>query len=117
MDYFQIVILREHALAHAVEAEYCDIRARYGAVLSGLWYWFCAIDILFHYLNFSLKIALPAAYTIFNRWLSGFAYRTGFSVWFLLIPSLFTLGLAALTVSYHTLRAATSNPVDALRYE
>jgi putative ABC transport system permease protein len=66
---------------------------------------------------FANLIALPAAYYISNRWLAEFAYRTGFSVWFLLIPSAFTLGLAALTVSYHTIRAATANPADALRYE
>jgi putative ABC transport system permease protein len=66
---------------------------------------------------FANLIALPAAYYILNKWLSGFAYRMGFSVWFLLIPSAFTLGLAALTVSYHTVKAATANPVDSLRYE
>jgi putative ABC transport system permease protein len=66
---------------------------------------------------FANIIALPAAYYILNKWLAGFAFRTGFSVWFLLIPSAFTLGLAALTVSYHTIGAATANPVDSLRYE
>jgi putative ABC transport system permease protein len=66
---------------------------------------------------FANLIALPAAYYILNKWLSGFAYRMGFSVWFLLVPSAFTLGLAALTVSYHTIKAATANPVDSLRYE
>jgi putative ABC transport system permease protein len=52
-----------------------------------------------------------------NKWLASFAYRMGFSIWLLLIPGAFTLGLAALTVSYHTIKAATSNPVDSLRYE
>jgi putative ABC transport system permease protein len=66
---------------------------------------------------FANLLALPAAYYILNKWLSGFAYRMGFSVWFLLIPSVFILGLAALTVSYHTIKAATANPVDSLRYE
>ncbi len=66
---------------------------------------------------FANLIALPAAYYILNKWLSGFAYRVGFSVWFLLVPSAFTLGLAALTVSYHTIKAATANPVESLRYE
>jgi putative ABC transport system permease protein len=66
---------------------------------------------------FANLIALPAAYYILNKWLAGFAYRMGFSVWFLLVPSAFTLGLAALTVSYHTIKAATANPVDSLRYE
>ncbi len=66
---------------------------------------------------FANLIALPAAYYILNKWLADFAYRMGFSVWFLLIPSIFILGLAALTVSYHTIKAATANPVDSLRYE
>lgn len=66
---------------------------------------------------FANLFALPAAYYILNEWLSGFAYRTEFSVWFPLIPSFLTLILAALTVSYHTGKAATTNPVDSLRYE
>ena len=66
---------------------------------------------------FANFIALPAAYYILNKWLAGFAYRVGFSVWFLLVPSAFTLGLAALTVCYHTIKAAAANPVDSLRYE
>ncbi len=66
---------------------------------------------------FANLIALPAAYYILNKWLAGFAYRMGFSVWFLLIPSTFTLVLAALTVCYHTIKAARANPVDSLRYE
>jgi putative ABC transport system permease protein len=66
---------------------------------------------------FANFIALPIAYYILNKWLSGFAYRVGFSVWFLLVPSTLILGLAALTVSYHTIKAATANPVDSLRYE
>jgi putative ABC transport system permease protein len=66
---------------------------------------------------FADLIAWPAAYYVLNKWLAGFAYRTGFSLWFLLVPSVFTLGLAVLTVSYHTVKAATANPTDSLRYE
>lgn len=66
---------------------------------------------------FANLIALPAAYYILKKWLAGFAYRMEFSIWFLLIPGALTLGLAALTVSYHTVKAATANPVDSLRYE
>lgn len=62
-------------------------------------------------------IALPAAYFILNKWLTEFAYRMGFSIWFLLIPGAFILGLAAITVSYHTIKAATANPIDSLHYE
>ncbi|MBN1273246.1 MAG: ABC transporter permease [Candidatus Aminicenantes bacterium] len=66
---------------------------------------------------FANLIALPAAYYILNKWLAGFAYRTEFSLWFLLIPSVLTVGFAAFTVSYHTIKAAAANPVDSLRYE
>ncbi len=45
---------KEHALADAIEAEYLDIRARYGAILSWIWYWFCTVQTLFHYIKFSL---------------------------------------------------------------
>lgn len=66
---------------------------------------------------FANIIAWPAAYYALNRWLESFAYRTEFSIWFLLIPFALSLGLAALAVSYHTIKAATANPVDSLRYE
>ena len=45
---------KEHALADAIEAEYFDIRARYGATLSWIWYWFCTMGTFFHYIKFSL---------------------------------------------------------------
>ncbi len=45
---------KEHALADAIEAEYLDIRTRYGAILSWIWYWFCTMGTLFHYIKFSL---------------------------------------------------------------
>lgn len=45
---------KEHALADAIEAEYFDIRDRHGAILSWIWYWFCTVGTLFHYLKLSL---------------------------------------------------------------
>ena len=46
---------REHALSDAIEADYFDIRTRYGAVLSCVWYWFCMVQTLFHYIKVSLS--------------------------------------------------------------
>jgi putative ABC transport system permease protein len=45
---------KEHALADAIEADYFDIQARYGAILSWVWYWFCTFQTLFQYLKLSL---------------------------------------------------------------
>ena len=45
---------KEHALTDAIEADYLDIRARHGTILSWIWYWLCTVGTLFHYIKFSL---------------------------------------------------------------
>jgi len=62
-------------------------------------------------------IAWPVAYYFMNKWLQNFAYRTGLSVWIFLLSGLAAFGIALLTVSYKSIKAATANPVDSLRYE
>ena len=62
-------------------------------------------------------IAWPLAYYFMNRWLQGFAYRIDISLYTFVLASLLTLLIALLTVSYQSIRAATINPVDAIRYE
>ena len=52
-----------------------------------------------------------------RKLLSGFAYRIGMKLWMFLLPGIATLLVAFATVSYHTIKAATANPVDSLRYE
>ena len=62
-------------------------------------------------------IAWPMAYYFINKWLQNFAYRTDLSVWIFLLSGLAAFCIALLTVSYQTIKAATANPVDSLRYE
>jgi len=62
-------------------------------------------------------IAWPVAYYFMHRWIQRFAFRPGISVWSFLLASLIVLGIALLTVSYQTIRAARSDPVELLRYE
>jgi len=62
-------------------------------------------------------IAWPAAYYFMNGWLQNFAYRVGLSVWIFILSGLAAFGIALLTVSYQSIKAATANPVDSLRYE
>ena len=61
--------------------------------------------------------AWPIAYYAMHKWLENFAYRTGINVVLFLLAGGLSLVIAALPVGYHALKAATSNPVDALRYE
>jgi putative ABC transport system permease protein len=62
-------------------------------------------------------IAVPAAWFAMNRWLETFAYKTVISWWIFAIAGVLALGIALLTVSWQSWRAATRNPVEALRYE
>ena len=62
-------------------------------------------------------VAAPVAYFAIDRWLQGFAFRVEISGWIFLMAGLAALGVALLTVSYQSIRAALINPVDALRYE
>ena len=62
-------------------------------------------------------LAIPVAYYFGNSWLNNFAYRVDIGLSIYLIAGIIALTLAILTVSFHTFRAALSNPVDSLRYE
>jgi ABC-type antimicrobial peptide transport system permease subunit len=62
-------------------------------------------------------IAWPIAYYFMNRWLENFPYRSKFGLDILIFSATLTFIIALLTVSYQSIRAATANPVDSLRYE
>jgi putative ABC transport system permease protein len=62
-------------------------------------------------------IATPLAWFTMNKWLENFAYKTELSWWIFALAGLLALGIALLTVSWQSWRAATRNPVEALRYE
>jgi putative ABC transport system permease protein len=62
-------------------------------------------------------IAWPIAYYAMLTWLKNFAYRISLGVWVFVLSGLIALGIALLTVSVKSLKAATSNPIDSLRYE
>jgi putative ABC transport system permease protein len=62
-------------------------------------------------------IATPIAYYTMNKWLENFAYKTSLSWWIFALAGLLALGIALLTVSWQSWKAATRNPVEALRNE
>ncbi|NUM80387.1 ABC transporter permease [bacterium] len=65
----------------------------------------------------SNMVAWPLAYIGVNRWLEDFAYRKELSVDVFLLAGLMTLSIAWITVSFQAFKAATANPVEALKYE
>ncbi len=62
-------------------------------------------------------IACPIAYYAMSKWLENFAYKTSLSWWVFALAGVFTLVIALLTVSWQSYRAATRNPIEALRDE
>ena len=60
-------------------------------------------------------IASPVAWFAMHKWLQNFAYKTELSWWIFALAGLLALGIALLTVSFQSLKAATRNPVEALR--
>jgi putative ABC transport system permease protein len=62
-------------------------------------------------------IATPIAWFAMNKWLENFAYKTELSWWIFAFAGVLALGIALLTVSWQSWKAATRNPVEALRYE
>jgi len=61
--------------------------------------------------------AAPAAWYFMTKWLENFAYRIILSWWIFLLAGVLALVIALLTVSWQSWKTATSNPVEALRYE
>ena len=62
-------------------------------------------------------LAIPLALFAMNKWLENFAFKTELSWWIFALAGLMALGIALLTVSWQSWKAATRNPVEALRYE
>lgn len=69
------------------------------------------------YIIISLLIALPGVWFIARWWLNEFSFRISLKADLFLITALITALAAILTVLYHALRIARTNPVEALRCE
>jgi len=61
--------------------------------------------------------SVPFSWFTMHKWLENFAYKTDLSWWVFLLSGVLSLVIALLTVSWQSWRAASRNPVEALRYE
>ena len=62
-------------------------------------------------------IAWPLAYYFMARWLGNFAYRISVTLDIFIFSGIITAVIALFTVSFHSIKAANSNPANALKYE
>ncbi len=65
----------------------------------------------------AIVIALPVGWYIMNKWLEDFSYRMEIGWGIFAIANLLAVGVAVLTVSYQSIKAAIVNPVKSLRTE
>ena len=62
-------------------------------------------------------IAWPLAYFALQKWLQNFAYAVDQSILTYILAGITALLIALLTVSFRAIKAAQTNPADALKYE
>jgi len=65
----------------------------------------------------SFVIASPIAWWAMKQWLSNYAYAVHIQWWVFALAAAIALIISAISVSYQSIRAATSNPVKSLRTE
>ena len=65
----------------------------------------------------SVLIASPLAYWVSSKWLQNFAYRIEPQFYLFVVAGVITLLITFLTLSYHSFRAAITNPVNSLKTE
>jgi putative ABC transport system permease protein len=65
----------------------------------------------------AVTIASPIAWYLIHLWLRAFAYHIKIAADIFLIAAILGIGIALLTVTWQSLRAANANPVKVLRYE
>lgn len=91
------------------------IRKVLGASVSGIVALMCREFLVL--IGLANIIAWPVAYFAVKDWLDNFAYRTQIPAVFFIGALATSLAIGLMTVIYKAIRAASANPVDALKYE
>ncbi|MDB5242172.1 MAG: hypothetical protein JWP57_2797 [Spirosoma sp.] len=65
----------------------------------------------------AIVIASPLSWWAMHKWLQGFAYKIDIEWWMFALAGLLAMGIALLTVSFQSVKAALMNPVKSLRSE
>jgi putative ABC transport system permease protein len=65
----------------------------------------------------AVLVAFPLAYFAMQEWLKRFAYRIDVGLGTFILATAISLVIALFAMSYQSVKAATADPVDSLRYE
>lgn len=69
------------------------------------------------WIGIAFAIAVPISWYLMNKWLENFVYRTTLSIGIFVSAAIVVLLITLLTVSWHSYKAASGNPVDSLSSE
>lgn len=67
--------------------------------------------------SIAIVLASPLAWYAMHRWLQNFAYQVNIDWWVFALAGGLAIGIALLTVSFQSVKAALTNPVKSLRSE
>ena len=65
----------------------------------------------------AIVISSPIAWYAMSQWLQGYVYRINMDWWIFAVAGLLAIGIALLTISFQSIKAALMNPVKSLRSE
>lgn len=104
-------------LSYMVEQRSKEIAIRKvsGAPVSAI-AWLISKDFL-KWIMMATIITFPAAWFFIKDWLQNFTYRISIEWWMFAFTVVATLIIVLVTISYQSIKAAITNPVDSLRYE
>ncbi len=68
-------------------------------------------------IGLAILIATPLTWYVLKNWLADFAFQISFPWWVTLVSGLAVMVIAFFTISAQSMKAALSNPVDAIRDE
>jgi ABC-type antimicrobial peptide transport system permease subunit len=91
------------------------IRKVLGATVINLWQMLSKDFVVL--IIISCSIAIPLSYSLMTDWLQNYQYRTEISVWVFVTASVGAVLITLLTISFQTIKAAITNPVESLRSE
>jgi putative ABC transport system permease protein len=65
----------------------------------------------------AIAVAIPVAWYFMNEWLQNFAYHIDLHAWMFMVSGLVAILIALFTVTFQSIKAALTNPVNSLRNE
>jgi ABC-type antimicrobial peptide transport system permease subunit len=68
-------------------------------------------------IGIAVVIAVPVSVFLGDAFLNTYAYKISITPWLILFGAFVVISLGLVTIASQTVRAALSNPVDALHYE